>query len=139
MDRLDGLIKIHKWHVDEKRRSIGELEGARLQLVGQIAKLAADYENEKKLMSEQNIPVNFQAYATHYKSRRANIEKSIAEYDASIELLRDELAGLYQELKQYETVAERRKEREDQRRKKIEQAGLDEIGLNIHRKRQAGS
>ncbi len=136
MDRLNGLIKMQKWQVDEKRRAISDLEGARLQLISQISGLDADYEKEKRLMATQTIPVNFQAFSAHYKERRANIEKSISEYDASIEVARDELSVLFQELKQYETVVERRKQREKDRLKKIEQAELDEIGLNIHRKKQ---
>jgi len=139
MDRLSGLIKMQKWQVDEKRRAIADLEGARLQLISQISGLDKDYENEKKLMGEQSIPVDFQAFSTHYKERRANLEKSVSEYDASIELERDALSELYQELKQYETVVERRKQREKDRLNKIEQNELDEIGLNIHRKNQLRS
>ena len=134
MERLVGLIKMQKWKVDEKRRQIAELEGSRAELVSKIATLEEKFENEKRLMREQNIPANFPAYSTHFKAKRAKLEKSVAEFDVSINGLRNELAELFRELKQYETLVERRRQRALDKRMKAEQAELDEIGLNIHRK-----
>lgn len=131
---LTGVIRLHKWQVDEKRRQIADLEGMREDLVGQIKKLELDLSKEQMLMTDTNVvDFNYAEYAASVMQRRENIEASIAEVDVSIEEMKDELADAFKELKKFEIAQERAEEREREKQKLKEQDRLDEISLNMFR------
>jgi len=131
---LSGIIRLHKWQVDEKRRQITELEVMRGELVEKLAKLLSDLETEKDNLSKSNVvDINYANYASNVMSRRENLQASINEVDVSIENMKDELSEAFKELKKYEIVEQRAVEREKHEQKKREQDRLDEISINMYR------
>ena len=133
--KLNGIIRLHKWQVDEKRRQITELEVMREELVEKLETLVSDLAREQENLSKSNVvSINYANYASSVMSRRENLEASITEVDVSIENMKDELAEAFKELKKYEIVEQRSIEREKEEVKKREQDRLDEISLNLFRK-----
>lgn len=131
---LTGIIRLHKWQVDEKRRQITELEVMKEELVSKLEKLIADLAREQEDLSKSNVVnINYANYASSVMSRRENLEASITEINVSIENMKDELADAFKELKKYEIVEQRSVEREKEEQKKREQERLDEISLNLYR------
>lgn len=131
---LKGIIRLHKWQVDEKRRQISELEIMRGELMDKLNKLFNDLENEKQAFSKSTVvSINFASYASSVMKRRENLEASITEIDVSIENMKDELSEAFKELKKYEIVEQRALERKKQEEKRREQERLDEISLNMYR------
>lgn len=131
---LKGIVRLHKWQVDEKRRQITELEEMRSELEGKLKKLITDLATEQTKLSNSNVvDINYANYATHVMKRQENIEASIVEVDVSIENMKDELAESFKELKKYEIVEQRALEREKHEQKRREQDRLDEVSLNMYR------
>ncbi|MEZ5758047.1 MAG: flagellar FliJ family protein [Emcibacteraceae bacterium] len=131
---LKGIIRLHKWQVDEKRRQITELEVMRGELLEKLNKLINELENEKEAFSRSTVvSINFANYASSVMKRRENLEASVTEIDVSIENMKDELSEAFKELKKYEIVEQRALERKRQEEKRREQERLDEISLNMYR------
>lgn len=131
---LKGIIRLHKWQVDEKRRQITELEVMKEELVERLEKLQSDLATEQEKLSKSNVvDINYANYASSVMNRRENLEASITEVDVSIENMKDELADAFKELKKYEIVEQRALEREKDEQKRTEQDRLDEISLNQFR------
>lgn len=131
---LSGIIRLHKWQVDEKRRQITELEVMRSELIEKLEKLKSDLESEKEILAKSNVvDINYANYASAVMKRRENLEGSITEIDVSIENMKDELSDAFKELKKYEIVEQRALERERLEQQKREQDRLDEISINMYR------
>ena len=134
---LSGVVRLHKWQVDEKRRQIADLESMRSEIVEQLEKLTNDLAAEQKHVATSNVvDINYASYASSVMSRRENLEASITEIDVSIENMKDELSEAFKELKKYEIVQERALERERFEEKRREQERLDELSLNMFRATQ---
>ena len=131
---LKGIIRLHKWQVDEKRRQITDMEVMRDGLKAKLEKLIADLQSEKEELAKSNVVnINYANYASAVMKRRENIEASITEVNVSIENMKDELSEAFKELKKYEIVEQRALEREKFEQKKREQEQLDEISINMYR------
>lgn len=131
---LSGVVRLHKWQVDEKRRQIAELETMRSEIVDQLEKLTSDLAAEQKhLATSIVVDINYANYASNVMTRRENLEASITEIDVSIENMKDELSEAFKELKKFEIVQERALERERFEEKRREQERLDELSLNMFR------
>ena len=131
---LSGIVRLHKWQVDEKRRQISELEVMRSDLEKKLEKLDSDLKDEQKNVASSNVvDINYAGYAAAVMKRRENIEASITEVNVSIENMKDDLAEAFKELKKYEIVEQRAVERELHEQKRREQDRLDEVSLNMFR------
>lgn len=105
---LSGIVRLHKWQLDEKRRQISELELMREDLVKKQASLQANLVAEQANLSKSNVVnINYANYAASVMKRRENLEVSINEINVSIENMKDELAEAFKELKKYEIVEQR--------------------------------
>ncbi|MCC3862215.1 flagellar FliJ family protein [Pseudemcibacter aquimaris] len=134
---LSGVIRLHKWQVDEKRRQIAELESMREELIQKMERLDQELAREQRQLAESNVvDINYANYANSVMRRKENLESSINEVDVSIEEMKDELADAFKELKKYEIAQERAEEREREKLKHKEQERLDELSLNMFRSGQ---
>lgn len=135
MRNRDSLIRLHRFHVDEKRRKVAELE-----LMMQEFRMR-ERELEAQVLAEQQkagiSDVAHFAYPMFAKSvirRRQNILNSIEDIERQLEVAKEELAAAFRELKKYEIVEDNRKRRQRKEAIRIEQIELDEIALGIHRR-----
>ena len=134
MKSRDTLIRIQRFHVDEVRRQLADIESMVADLEAKEGDLQAQIESEQSRTGISDI-THF-AYSTFAKSamdRRDNIRFTIEGLNPQIEAARDKLADAVGELKRLEILDER----EDARRRldiaKSEQRQLDEIGLQTFR------
>ncbi len=134
---MTGMIRLHKWQLDEKRRNMVELEEMKAGLLQNLTNLQNELIAEQKKVSESPVVnIGYAAYAQQVMVRRVNIVNSMLEIDVSIEDMKDQVAEAFKELKKYEVVEQRERERERadlNRRQQIEQ---DELAINMHRQRQ---
>ena len=133
MSDLSPLIRLHKWRIDEKQRAVSELEAYRDGITTERDARRAELDQEIGLAAAaEQLPHGYLAYVKGANAQLAKLAKAIADIDARIEKARDALAAEYRELKKYETVATRRRERAAEAQKKAETAAYDEIGLIRH-------
>ena len=138
LKNLNTLIRLHKYRVDEKRRSLGEL-------LGKIAILETRGENlEHEIVSEQqtasaapeSVGMFYGAYAKEVVNKRNEILTQISDFEAQITATQEEMRSEYQDLKIFEISQERRDQITALEATKMEQATLDELGLETHRRRR---
>lgn len=136
MKDLDGLIRMHKWQLDEKRRALAELESFADRLSDEMAKVDRDMEREKLAASASLDPVpGYAAWRDGMIARRKRLEQSMTSVAAQLEAARDDIAGAFQELKKYELARDDRRRRADQRRRRAERQMFDDIALDGFRRR----
>ena len=128
---LHGLIRLHGWRVDEKRRRLGDL----LQLLGDLEARARVLEDE--IVSEQRVAAAVPAeggrtygpYALAAIERRERLAESIARTEAEVSAARNELRVAHAELRRYEIAQENRDRQEIEDRDRRERILLDDVGL----------
>jgi len=136
---LNTLARMHRWELDQLRRHAGELQRQRLALIARDHALSAELERERQIAAEAMEFNNFGVFAQGVKAQRARLAQAVADLDRQLDALQEQITAAYQEMKRYETLEERQRERVRQSAIQREQAQLDEIGLNVHRRgRDAG-
>jgi len=138
MRALPNLIRLHKWSLDEARRKVSDLEALKESFRNEVAELEDELGREQ-LAARGSLDslITLQGYYQHVRERRGRLERSIAEIDAALERARDETSAAYRELKKYEMALENLQKRETAQAGKRQQAELDEVGLGMHRRKQA--
>ncbi len=135
MRGVEGLIRLHRWQLDEKRRTMAEIERLREDLLQQSERLETEIAAEQQAASGE-AAFAYSAFARNAIRRRTIIARSLAEVEGRITLMREQVADAFQELKKYEILQENRDRRsrgELARRQTLEQ---DEIGLQGYRRRR---
>ena len=138
---LKGLIRLHQWVVDEKRRKLGELLKMLAELEDQTRRLEEEVIEEQKAAAKEPETAGFLYgnYARQVIERRARLAQSIASMESQIAAAREELNESYRELKKFQVAQEVRDRRVALETARREQNVLDEIGLVMHRRRRAGT
>lgn len=129
MKSRETLIRLKRFHVDEKRRQVAQIEA----MIADFQRMASDLDRE--IAAEQSRagiddPGHF-AYPTYAKAamqRRDNLKRSADDLQGQLEDARAQLAEAFEELKKVEILEERDQNRERVSEGKAEQAELDRIG-----------
>jgi flagellar protein FliJ len=129
MKSRETLIRLKRFHVDEKRRQVAQIEA----MIADFQRMANDLDRE--IAAEQSRagiddPGHF-AYPTYAKAamqRRDNLTQSADNLKGQLEDARAQLAEAFEELKKVEILEERDQNRERASEGKAEQAELDRIG-----------
>jgi len=133
---LNGMIRLHKWQLDEQRRNLVELEKMRDDLLRKNSDLEAELKQEQENVSTSAIiNLSYENYATGVMDRRENLKNSLDEVNAQVEEMKDQVAESFKELKKYEVVEQRAFERSRAERSRRQQAELDELSINLHRRK----
>jgi len=137
MRGLDGLIRMWKWRLDERRRIVVDLEVMRADIDRRIALLETELEKERSVAgSDVSLSYTFAAYRRANRERVDRLRASREEVVDKIAAAQEEVNAAFRELKKYELVKENRLQQEARERARIEQAELDEAGLQGFLRRQ---
>ncbi len=129
MKSRDTLIRLKRFHVDEKRRQVAQIEA----MIADFQRMAADLDREISVEQTRagiDDPGHF-AYPTYAKAamtRRDNLVQSADNLKGQLEDARSQLAEAFEELKKVEILDERDQVRERAAEGRAEQADLDRIG-----------
>ena len=130
MRGIEGLIRLSKWKLDEKRRAVVDLELLRAGLDRQIRQLDTELDRERKVAAaslEANF--GFTGYHGANREKRARLMASLDEVQVKIALAQEEVNDAFRELKKFELVKENRLAAAAREQARREQAELDEAGL----------
>ena len=137
---LGKLIRFHRYHLDEKRRQIKELEEAEASLSGQIDTLEDQLASERTaLQTAPDALSNYGGYARAHLDRRAELTKEKELAGEAVAEARDALLEAFAELKRYEITLERYEQAERRERDKIDQNEIDETALQNHGRQSAAA
>jgi flagellar protein FliJ len=130
MKSRDTLIRLKRFHVDEKRRRVAQIEA----MIAEFHRMANDLEREistEETKAGITDPAHF-AYPTYAKAamaRRDNLRQSAANLNGQLEDAQGELQVAFDELKKVEILEDRERAAERAADSAREQAMLDSIGL----------
>lgn len=137
---LATLVRMHRWQVDEKRKTVTELERLRDGLADQGRKLDAEVEAEKAAASgSADASRTLAPYLDQMRERQQKLAQSIGEVERQLEAANAELAETFREYKKHETVLNNRIKRAKEEADKRQQAALDEMALQGHRRQQGNN
>jgi len=129
MKSRETLIRLKKFHVDDKRRRVAQIEG----MIAEFERMAADLDREIRTEQDRagiHDPAHF-AYPTYAKAaiqRRENLKRSADELKTQLDEAKTALHDAFEELKKVELLDERDQMRERAEENAREQAELDAIG-----------
>ncbi len=108
MKSRDGLIRLKRFEVEEKRRKAADIE----MMIGEFSHMAGDLDRQIAIEQERSgvSDTNHYAYPTFAKAaiqRRDNLLASAADLEAKLEAARAELAEALEELGKIELLEER--------------------------------
>lgn len=133
---LKTLIRLSKFTVDEKRRTLTTLQTREDQMLAEIRMAELQLLQEQQFASANPaLAFSFPAYHRAWMQRRLTMEQALVALRRQIELARDDLAEAFRELKTYEVTQKNREKREQEELDRKEQLFLDEVGLTMHRRR----
>jgi flagellar export protein FliJ len=137
MKSRETLIRLQKWHVDEVRRKLADLESTRAEFEKRKADLEASVADERRFGETSPIGVYaYPSFARAMNDRRRKLEESIQGIEKEILTTKDALTDAFGELKKAELLEEQRAERERTEGNRREQSDLDDIALKTYRRRQ---
>lgn len=135
MTTLDSLIRLHRWQVDEQRRQLAALEELAEKLREDLRRLEDEQTNEQAVArATPEIAFSYGSYAGALVERRRNLLASLADAETRASAARESLAAAFQEAKRYEIAAARRHLNRRLEADRIEQASMDELAIDIHRR-----
>lgn len=134
---LETLVRMHRWQLDEKRKTVNELERLRDGLIAQGGKLEGELEAEKRAASgSPEASRTLAAYIGQMLERQAKLEQSIKEVELQLDAANADLAETFREYKKHETVLTNRIRRAREEADKRQQLALDEMALQGHRRQR---
>lgn len=126
---LAGLIRLHRWRIDQKRREVVEHEMARADCQRRLDLLTTQIKTEQ---TAADAPVVAYAYGDYVRvalAQRQGLIKALAAAEAALAAKRAELSAAFQDLKKFEVVQTRRQEEAALEQARRDQAVADEVGL----------
>ncbi len=134
---LKTLIRLSKFTVDEKRRTLTALQNREDQVLAEIEAAEQQLRHEQQIARDDpGAGMFFGRFLGAWKDRRTAMEQALAAVRQQIEQARDELSEAFRELKTYEVTQANREKREREELDRKEQVFLDEIGQNTHLRRK---
>jgi flagellar FliJ protein len=136
---LHTLIRLRKWDVDERQRALATLLRQEEGVIEKQKELAADVAREMAFAAQ--LPADQRSTLTGFLKRcehfRGALDAALADIRARIVGAQDQLAEAYRRLKTFEITQEQRDTAEEAEEARVETLELDEIGLNLHRRKSA--
>lgn len=135
MKALDGLIRLNRWKLDEKRLKLTELEHLVGVLRDEMRKLAESVNQEGAVASTSaEASFGFGSFAAEAVERRRRLEQSLADAEGQVQAAADDVAEAFRELKKFDVVKSREMRLAEEKTRRHEQVTLDEIGLTLYRR-----
>ena len=135
---LQTLIRLRKFEVDERQRAMAVSLRREEAVLNGIEALRVEKQTETSFMEQAGVweGSTFTAYLEHWEIRRQQFLDALANVRAQIEQAREQLSDAYRRLKTFEITKETRDEDEEREENRLEQIDLDEMGLDLHRRKQ---
>ncbi len=130
MKSRDTLIRLKRFHVDEKRRRVAQIEA----MVAEFDRMAVDLDREIAA-EEQRSGISdlahfaYPTYAKAARTRRDNLKRSADDLKVQLSDAQAELGEAFEALKKVEILDTRERSAERVAEAARDQAAMDRIGL----------
>jgi flagellar export protein FliJ len=130
MKSRDTLIRLKRFHVDEKRRRVMQIE----TMIAEFDRMAVDLDREIAT-EEQKAGISdlahfaYPTYAKAARTRRDNLKRSADELKTQLQDAQAELGEAFEALKKVEILDNRERSAERLAENARDQAAMNELGL----------
>jgi flagellar FliJ protein len=130
MKSRDTLIRLKRFHVDEKRRRVMQIE----TMIAEFDRMAVDLDREIAA-EEQKAGISdlahfaYPTYAKAARTRRDNLKRSADELKTQLQDAQAELGEAFEALKKVEILDNRERSAERLAENARDQAAMNELGL----------
>jgi flagellar FliJ protein len=137
---LTSLIRLADANLNEKRRELNEIERQEEELRNRLDALETE-----KLQEQQNArslefgAFAYSGYARGVIERRERIEAQIAAMQEPLEAARQAMSEAFQDLKRYEIALDIRVKSAKAEFERKDTIAMDEMSLNMHRRKQTAA
>ncbi len=136
---LHTLIRLRKWDVDEKQRSLAVLLRQEEEVIARQKALEEEIQSE--IVFAGTAPVEHRQTLAPYLKRsddfRIRLLAALDEVRRQIAVAQEHLAESYRRLKTFEITQKQRDDRENAEEARLETIELNELGLDLHRRKNA--
>ena len=137
MTKLDGIIRLKKWQLDEERRILAGLLDERKRVEDSIEYLEQEMQQQRQLRDSEISSLTLGAYIEGSRKKKAWMIEALRLKDEEIAGKQDFVSKAFRELKTYEIADQSQKKRARDAFDKKEQAELDEQALRAYEKTTA--
>lgn len=132
MTKLDGIIRLRKWQLDEERRGLAALFEERVRAQDAITFLEQEMLEQSNMKDSDVSSFTLGAYLEGARKKKAWLIEAMRKKDEEIALKQDVVSEAFRELKTYEIADAAHKEKVKKEEDKLEQEELDELGLQAY-------
>ena len=130
MKSRDTLIRLKRFHVDEKRRRVTQIE----TMIAEFDRMAVDLDREVATEETRSgisdlAHFAYPTYAKAVRTRRDNLRRSADDLKSQLDDAQAELGEAFEALKKVEILENRERAAERVDANARDQAAMDEIGL----------
>ena len=131
------MIRVRGWELDALRREIVKLDAVASARRHDATKFEIEIVREQELARRDEVGAYAYAkgYADAVISHRESLARAIVAADAAVDERRAALAEAFAELKRLEIARDARLERESLERERRDAIALDELSIELHRRR----
>lgn len=137
MSRLDNIIRLRQWELDEVRRELATLLGEREDMVQQLQMMEEEIAEQSRATSMEVFSVTVGAYMHGVRVKQEMITAAIVAKDEEISEQQDKVAEGFRELKTFEIARDQEMKRLVAQEAKEEQQAFDELGIQNHARQDA--
>ncbi len=135
MKGLDGLIRLHRWKLDESRRTLAGLQALADDFRGQMRALDDNVRREAEVArTSPEAAQTYGGYLAATRARRERLSRSLAEVERQTAETHEAVGRAFQDLKRFELAQEAQDRRTADVLRRAEQSRIDEVGLNLYRR-----
>jgi flagellar FliJ protein len=139
MADLKPLIRLRKYRVEEKQKALAELFRQTELLETRKRLLFTEMEREEKLAEDSgsiDAMYAFVAYAARVHTEIEKLNRLLALIEPRIQKAQEEIREAFSEQKKAEIIQDRRDEQERLEIAKKEDTNLNEIGIEVFRRKE---
>lgn len=137
MVRLDNIIRLRQWELDEVRRELAMLLGEREDMEHQLQVMEAEVSDQSRAQSLEVFSVTVGAYMHGVKMKQEQIMAAIMAKEEEISEQQDKVAEGFRELKTFEIARDQELKRVALEESRQEQLAFDELGIQNHARQDA--
>ena len=135
---LTPLIRVQKHALEQKQKFLAELYRQEEEYKNQKQTMLETLEEERRNLDPSDVEIlaYFGPYEKNVKQRVEDIDEALLTLNTRIELAREDMREAFAELKKIEMTQEEREAAEQREVDKKQSDELDEIGLEVFRRKQ---
>jgi len=138
MNRMDTLLRLKRFRVDEMKRRIAAIDAMKADLERKLTDLDDNVTREKQRAGDSDIGrLAFPSFLRSIEARRENLRITLKEIEREHMAAQIDLSNAFQELKSLEIATEQQAKRLNEIEARRSQSRLDEMALVRHLRKHA--